>query len=645
MQNENERGTAPSHAIQRERERDITTTALTRFSSRTSTAGTPSPYATRRHLPPTAGEHEHTRLLETSLASLDAAAARARGETRGVDEVVRGAQGVVGAAARLNEMLRGGAARALEEQVRAEVDDAGGGAEGEVWGRVGAEYREGVRASDELVRGLTVLLLGVGKVVRELGAPLDAVVGGGVHARSVSLDEEGLRRRRGGSMSPDVGGVPRTVSGPGSSAGGSASASGSERRSVESRRSWEPSGGGGGRLASLRAESARPASAFGSAALRERERETGRALAGTPRRLFMPREEREMQQVPLGVGEDRPDADAPTVRSQERGYGEYEPSPTPVSRAAREWERDRERERETDRTRAFAPPPKPLPSLPSESLRRNHAVSGSASNTIRDSERRVASISTVRANASTSNNTSNSNSTGTTGTGPSSSSFHPPASLPAPSGTTTALTPHTVSTHTPDRTAFPSLPRTDSDRSVRSSTAPSGAAAAGVAFSRSSVSALVGVRRLDTQRRERERVESGAGGDNNNNKNGTDATDAPAPPQPQPQLQPQLPRARALQLRESRSGSETERPPPRRLLQTLGVRAGGRVSLDGSGGGGGVLPAPQGDLARRGTLGNANGNANGNGHPTDRSAGMGPPMNTAARRERRRTVTDIWPRE
>jgi hypothetical protein len=51
--------------------------------------------------------------------------------------------------------LRAGTNRALEEQIDAEVGDGGGELSAEVWRRVGGEYRESLRASDELVRTVT----------------------------------------------------------------------------------------------------------------------------------------------------------------------------------------------------------------------------------------------------------------------------------------------------------------------------------------------------------------------------------------------------------------------------------------------------------------------------------------------------------
>ncbi|KAG5638856.1 hypothetical protein H0H81_009407 [Sphagnurus paluster] len=580
----------------------------------------PSPFGSRRlptqTLPPqqqpqtpNTGQQnlEHTRLLVESLAMFEGHIARSSlGGGGAAGELVRGAQAVVGSVERLNEMLRYGTARAVEEQVDAEVDAVSGqGREtiSDVWGRVGQEYREGLRVSDELVRALTGLLLGVGKTVRDLAGS----EGSGVHGRSVSLDEEGLGLlggRRRGSMSPDVvlgRGVTVTRATSNSSGGGSANG----RRSVDPRRSAEPS-----RVESLRddvtrrlaarADSAlggpRPPSAFntldqrvldtpsplGVPASASRHLATG--SGNTTRRLFMPREQREMQQnssTPSG----RP---MPTIHSQETLYGEYEPSPTPASRI---------NQGTLDRSRTLPSLniPKPLPSLPSESLRRNQSLSNNQSrDTIRDKDhdRRKASVTSIQTIRAASTSTS---------------PF--PPSLTTPSNATTAITPTTVSTtHTPERTSFPSLPRLDSegDRSTRTS---------GPTFSRPStvsVSALNGLQQQDLEI-QRRRTES--------------STSSGAEPSTS------VPPARRG-IERVQSGSETERPPPA-MRQTLGRM--GRASLDHS---------EQAGAPRNSTV-----------HAADRSAALAargggggggsmlPPMNTERRRERRRTVTDIWPNE
>ncbi|KAJ7813463.1 hypothetical protein B0H14DRAFT_3149893 [Mycena olivaceomarginata] len=153
---------------------------------------------------------EHTKLMGDSLAMFEGHLARAGHGDRTTHDLAQHAQKIVGAAERLNAILRAGTARALEEQIDAEVsgvdrdgEGGGGGAQdlAEVWRRVRGEYREGLRVSDELVRGVTGFLLGVGKVVRDFG--------------------EGRRSDEGrGSASPDAGR--------------------DGRRSVESRRSDDP---------------------------------------------------------------------------------------------------------------------------------------------------------------------------------------------------------------------------------------------------------------------------------------------------------------------------------------------------------------------------------------------------------------------
>src|ERR1700675_3904458 len=81
-----------------------------------------------------------------------------------IPELFRSAQGIVHASDKLNAHLRSGTNKALEEQINAEVGDAVNGVDlTEEWRRVGGEYRDGLRVSDELVRSLTGFILGVGK--------------------------------------------------------------------------------------------------------------------------------------------------------------------------------------------------------------------------------------------------------------------------------------------------------------------------------------------------------------------------------------------------------------------------------------------------------------------------------------------------
>ncbi|KNZ72018.1 hypothetical protein J132_05067 [Termitomyces sp. J132] len=615
----------------RERERDTTytisastSTALTRLRTATG-AATPSPYGTRRHAsaPVNINYTEHTRLLGESLGMFEGHFARLPGignaasttSTTGGD-VVKNAQSVVGAAVRLNEFLRLGSTRALEEQVRAEVEGVdrgagGGGKEEQVWGRVGAEYREGLRVSDELVRGLTGLLLGFGRVTREFGA---AAAAGGAgeatqHMRSVSLDEEGLvgrmaRGRRRGSMSPDVGssgsgggGISALVGngrlGPGSGgtnsvSGGANSVSGSGRRSVESRRSWDAAATLGLREdvvrrlgTASRAESAlggagavsRPSTAFST--LRERERvaetppqqqaqaQTQKGVvpgssgsgSGTTRRLFTPREQREMQ-MSVG-GNHTPGIRALAYACVSRHHdddNDYHVGQEPDAPVIGDYE-------------AFT-----------------------ARNDFEEEQSRKVCYGgyeyAVRTSASTSAN---------------GSTTFP---VTAPAAATTAVTPHTVSTQTPERTAFPSLPRTNSDRSVRSS----------VTFSRpstvSSVSALVDVRQQDTRRR----TASG----------GVDPSMSdPLPPTSSTRVSPERQREREVQ-----SGSETERPPRKTQIGKMMLDARGKGTGTGSAQDRSAVVAANAIVAAKLGI----------------TGGRGPPVGVL-NKDRRRTVTDIWPRE
>lgn len=100
----------------------------------------------------------------------------------------------------LNELLRTLTSRALESQVEAEIGDAPAQVDaGEMWRIVGAEYREGLRVSDDLVRVVTALLIVFGRVLRDV-----AKKNGGAPAATTSLGIERDRER--GAESPDVGG-------------------------------------------------------------------------------------------------------------------------------------------------------------------------------------------------------------------------------------------------------------------------------------------------------------------------------------------------------------------------------------------------------------------------------------------------------
>ncbi|KAJ7198411.1 hypothetical protein B0H12DRAFT_1166151 [Mycena haematopus] len=482
----------------------------------------PSPFgsvAQRRHGGGTSGQQEHTKLMGDSLAMFEGHLARVvgtNGTDRATNDLVQHAAKIVSAAERLNGILRAGTARALEEQIDAEVsgtDQSAAGAElAEVWRRVGGEWREGLRVSDELVRGVTGFLLGVGRVVRDFG------------------DGRGSDEGR-GSASPDAGG----------------------RRSAESRRSDER------RISTLTTGrdsalglGARPASVIN---LRHEAMQPPPRNATPTRRLLTPREQRELQASGGIVASDSQETVQPDRRNTD-----YDPSPTPASR--------KQNQTTLDRSRTLPPIsiPKPLPTLPSEAgstLRRNQTTTGASSSQQR---RRTITSSTVRG---------------------------PGGLLPSMTTPTTALTPHTVS-NSPHgdnaaRMAFPALPRSDSDQSAggnggrgRNNT---------VTFSRPSTVALAGLQMQHD--RERQRTISGT---NNNSHLDAAAVAIAAAVGPGPS------RAAAEDTRK-RSSAAADRP---------------RMSLDG------------------GT------DSIGRGHAADRSAAAGlSTMNQ--KRERRRTVTDIWP--
>ncbi|KAJ7274006.1 hypothetical protein C8J57DRAFT_1594707 [Mycena rebaudengoi] len=483
-------------------------------------APSPSPFGSvRRHVSGGSGgggQEQHTRLMMDSLGMFEGHLARVAGAGEGAAaELARNAQALVGAAERLNAILRAGTGRALEEQIDAEVrgvdGEGGGDALVEVWRRVGGEYREGLRVSDELVRGVTGFLLGVGRVVRDFG--------GEGHG-----PDEGR-----GSASPEV--VGR---------------GGDGRRSAESRRSWEAgddrrSSAAGGRESAL---GVRPSSVLNSRH-ETTPQSAPRPPAAASRRLLTPREQRE-----LASGMVASDSQE-TVQQKKSGY---EPSPTPASR--------KQNEETLGRSRTLPPIsiPKPLPTLPSESastLRRNQTTGDKP--TGGSAQRRRTLTSTVR---------------GASGL------------LPSVTTPTTALTPHTVSNAPPSererdaRMTFPAMPRNDSDRSLTTTRGRNNT----VTFSRPSTVALAGLQIQHARERQRTISSSSA------------FEEAPA---------------RAGEP----SGSETERDA--RGKQSVAARERPRMSLDG-----GVESV---------------------GHAADRSAAAVLSVAPGQKRERRRTVTDIWP--
>jgi hypothetical protein len=466
---------------------------------------TPSPFGIRRLNAQTVGggsssnQTQHIKLMLESLTVLEtqlnkvplgkfvggSSTGTGVGTGASQTELAKNAQSMVYAAERLSGLLKQGSGRAVEEQVEAEVEGSSTGLDGQeisnIWGRVAAEYRENSRVADELVRGMTGFLLGIGRVMRDIGPSSSADYAGGgspsAHGKHASLDavEEGLRLRREGA-SPDVG------------------SAGSGRRSASSRNSWEPrerdrmvaSSGSGS--AGAGAGGQRPESVLARASpatyqkLRSGDRELQfetppsqqrhirqasirKSLPALPdrtesaRKLFTPREQREQMLDakfssgrPLdGSGNGMPTRDSQeTVQPRDQSH---EPSPTPTSRTRGGNTQERER---------ILPPlkiPRPLPTLPSETLVRRQ--------TINNHVERLAAPTPATATIGRDRRSTIRSSL--------------PASLTTPSSATTALTPHTVSNsnshsnssaHTNSSgsgsaSAFP-LQRSDSSRSDHS---------------------------------------------------------------------------------------------------------------------------------------------------------------------------------
>ncbi|KAJ7930314.1 hypothetical protein B0H13DRAFT_2264216 [Mycena leptocephala] len=461
---------------------------------------------------------EHTKLMGDSLAMFEGHLARVGHGDRTTHDLAQHAQKIVGAAERLNAILRGATARALEEQIDAEVcgvdrdGEGGGGAQdlSEVWRRVGGEYREGLRVSDELVRGVTRLLLGVGKVGHDFG--------------------EGRRSdERRGSASPDAGR--------------------DGRRSVETRRSDDrPRESTGGARDSVLG--AQPSSVVNL-------RHEPMPPATLTRRL---REHRELSANGGIVASDSQD----TVQLARHSHNVYDPSPTTASRKQQPQQQQNHTTLDSSRTLPLISIP--MPSESASTLRRNQTTVGATGGGSAQ-RRRTMTSPTVRAAG------------GSAG-----------GLLPSSTRTrTTALTPYTVSNSPDTWMTFPTLPRSDSDKSAsdngrgRNNT---------VTSSRPSMVAL----EVMQHERERQRTISGTHGQQ------MDAA------------------AVAIAAAAGPSRSTEDKDTQRELRsEATNVNERPRMSLDA----GGV-------------------DSIGRGPPADPSAAAGlSTMNQ--KRERRRTVMDIWP--
>ncbi|KAI0700355.1 hypothetical protein C8T65DRAFT_580318 [Cerioporus squamosus] len=405
---------------------------------RLSTLDRSSPFSTVRSSTAQSGVRDsgsdHRRLMLEALSVFESHLSRlppmGQTTTTTIPEVFQSAQHLVHALDKLNAMLKDGTNKALEAQIDAELADSKNGVDlPELWREVGADHRENLRVSDEVVRNMTGFLLGVGKILRD-------VTSGNHHFRTLSLDEEVTRR-----MTPDI------------SPTSAREADG--RHSREARRSWEP-----GRetirlsgLSSLERNGttrSRPSSSMNSNNLRSSAGSSseGRSVNdnndGTPatvrqsapiagsssaaRRLYAPR--------------DRPEPIFTSYSTEDPNAIDYEPSPTPVSRTSHVSFPER---------RSFPPVavPPSLPTLPSESLI-NQANAAAAD---KASRRKISASSNITIR-------------------PEPSPFTPSIK---PSNPTTALTTATV-TMSPDTgaTPFPLL-RSESNSSSRTN---------GVTFSR-----------------------------------------------------------------------------------------------------------------------------------------------------------------
>ncbi|KZV73205.1 hypothetical protein PENSPDRAFT_683068 [Peniophora sp. CONT] len=366
---------------------------------------------------------EHLRLASEALSLFDTQLSRLgdSGQIAStvVPDVFRDAQALVRFTEQLNGMLRTGTNRALERQIEAEVDDEVDAGQVDMvvlWQDVGADFRDCLRSSDELVRTMSNFLLGAGKLLKELKNQRDAAVEGGQHARGYSLDSGAAAHdARSSTASSSQKSGSRTGSGNGVLDG---------RRSVDSRRSLDAARAERDRDQRVSLDGLRPAErevrsvsrteARRSLQLRERESTSSKSPEPQPiqpqrpstlapsssmRRIITPRETENRARV---IAVNSPECE------------DVDPSPTPPARIQNQ---------PSERLRGLAPLaiPKPLEQLPSE------VESGA-----RSAIRRVSSAMTNRRKTSTTSNMT----------------VRPPGTpafaVPPTPGATTALTPATA---------------------------------------------------------------------------------------------------------------------------------------------------------------------------------------------------------
>ncbi|TRM60603.1 hypothetical protein BD626DRAFT_504611 [Schizophyllum amplum] len=422
-------------SLNHEYERERPATSMNRYRD-SAVERTFSPFGTRRVAPPITpratgnsqkdkDEPDHARLMWDSVATFESLISRlpsGLGVGGTQTDLAANVSALATLSDRLNGSLKAGASRAVERQIHADLHDGDPSGElSELNRAVGTEFREAVRMSDDQIRAVTGLLLGMGRVIRELG------IDGGNHGRSVSLGDENLARRLGrNSVSPDLGG----------------------RQSSASRRSWE--------------------------AVRDRDREReeallqlqGRESVQSTRRYEIPHSR--TGSGPRSSGSGGSDTAPPSTStrrvyspkyrdtvgmasfdSQETIQAGYEPSPTPASRT-----------HNLTRSRTLPPIaiPERNPSVSAErtpigdngggSIRRRSTITSADGTPSVERPRppreprkaSVTSIRTVRAPTK------------------------PFPALSTPGSATTALTTHTVTNSPVDRLAFPQS-RTPSGRS------------------------------------------------------------------------------------------------------------------------------------------------------------------------------------
>lgn len=109
-------------------------------------------------------------LLETNLSRMPSTSGAATPHTH---DCARAAEVLAEQVRTLNMRLRAATSSALEEHIEADLASAGNDEfahDAGIWRGVGAEFRENLRTSDELVRSLTTFFLSFGKLLKDSGS-------------------------------------------------------------------------------------------------------------------------------------------------------------------------------------------------------------------------------------------------------------------------------------------------------------------------------------------------------------------------------------------------------------------------------------------------------------------------------------------